>query len=565
MTPQLKIKNSTSTTVPTLSATGEIAICTLAGSEKLYTKNSAGNTVNLLDWSKVASKPNTLSGYGIVDSISNLTGNLYTDRLTEKEYIKGNTTKTIRPLFDILRADRTAFLPADQIIIEQSIDGGVTWTDAGYSDDAKKRLFTGQRPAIKIPLKGGVKSCDCMVRVTITAMKYNVPVGTSELNKYTYWNSSYISSTERYCNLTEGWVWLTSNSDSIYMKAERATGVAPNTWITDREAYMSGWSGGNGFSLSGSVFGGGTTQTGNYWNWRFTFRTCTNNNTFVDASLSTSNTTNQQEFNHIKLSGPNCWVTSNQLMYNDHLYSWDDNKNVTFPCSVTATSFVKSGGTSSQILLADGTTANLSAGNSYSLSTIAPSIPYIKADGVMEVGKFIDFHESTSSDYTTRLISENGALKVGNAKLWITDTSAYSLQIGGGMTLGNGSTYIATDSDMGCYALQSSYGVGIGNAYGSFIKVSDDGYITLQSDSVEINANTSFTGNIVATGEITAYQASDIRLKQNIVPIEKSLDVIDKINPVTYNWNDKAKELNSTKTDDIDSGLIAQELEKITS
>jgi len=72
-----------------------------------------------------------------------------------------------------------------------------------------------------------------------------------------------------------------------------------------------------------------------------------------------------------------------------------------------------------------------------------------------------------------------------------------------------------------------------------------------------------FASNITAVGEITAYSASDIRLKSNIKPIVNSLDIINQLNPVSYNWNAKAKELNSNKTDKTDVGLIAQELAKV--
>ena len=70
-------------------------------------------------------------------------------------------------------------------------------------------------------------------------------------------------------------------------------------------------------------------------------------------------------------------------------------------------------------------------------------------------------------------------------------------------------------------------------------------------------------GNIVATGEVTAYSASDIRLKANIKPIMSAIDVINKLNPVSYNWNEKAKELNPLKDDSTEYGLIAQELEEV--
>jgi hypothetical protein len=76
-------------------------------------------------------------------------------------------------------------------------------------------------------------------------------------------------------------------------------------------------------------------------------------------------------------------------------------------------------------------------------------------------------------------------------------------------------------------------------------------------------ASISNTGNITANGEITAYVASDRRLKHNITPLVSSLDIIDKLNPVSYYWNQKAKELNPMKSDSLDYGLIAQEVENV--
>lgn len=71
------------------------------------------------------------------------------------------------------------------------------------------------------------------------------------------------------------------------------------------------------------------------------------------------------------------------------------------------------------------------------------------------------------------------------------------------------------------------------------------------------------SGNIYALGEVTAYSASDIRLKENISSVVSALPTIDKLNPVTYNWNSTAKELNNMKTDGLEYGLIAQELEEV--
>lgn len=76
--------------------------------------------------------------------------------------------------------------------------------------------------------------------------------------------------------------------------------------------------------------------------------------------------------------------------------------------------------------------------------------------------------------------------------------------------------------------------------------------------------NWEFRGNITAQGEVTAYSSSDRRLKSNITTITSSLSIIDKINPVTFNWNDKAVKLNNTKnTSSKNYGVIAQEIEEV--
>ena len=62
-------------------------------------------------------------------------------------------------------------------------------------------------------------------------------------------------------------VWVNSNSDRI-LQSGNDTGGNPNNWITVR-AFLSGWAGGNYIKLGGNAFGGGTSQTSNYWNWRF--------------------------------------------------------------------------------------------------------------------------------------------------------------------------------------------------------------------------------------------------------------------------------------------------------
>jgi hypothetical protein len=68
-----------------------------------------------------------------------------------------------------------------------------------------------------------------------------------------------------------------------------------------------------------------------------------------------------------------------------------------------------------------------------------------------------------------------------------------------------------------------------------------------------------FRGNVVATGDITAYgSTSDRRLKTNIHQIENALDKILGISGYTFNWNENAPE---DKVGKREYGVIAQEIE----
>lgn len=92
--------------------------------------------------------------------------------------------------------------------------------------------------------------------------------------------------------------------------------------------------------------------------------------------------------------------------------------------------------------------------------------------------------------------------------------------------------------------------------YGGGMTMEDYTYV-----KVSHNKSLWVNGNIVGTGEVTAYSASDVRLKTDVTTLRDSLRIIELLNPVSYKWNSIAKELNPMKSDDMDYGLIAQELE----
>jgi hypothetical protein len=69
------------------------------------------------------------------------------------------------------------------------------------------------------------------------------------------------------------------------------------------------------------------------------------------------------------------------------------------------------------------------------------------------------------------------------------------------------------------------------------------------------------SGEIRAIGDITAFYSSDIRLKENIVPIENALSKVEAITGNTYNWKDGFEEIHSHKGNDL--GIIAQEVQSV--
>ena len=131
-----------------------------------------------------------------------------------------------------------------------------------------------------------------------------------------------------------------------------------------------------------------------------------------------------------------------------------------------------------------------------------------------------------------------------------TSTSDGALVVSGGV--GIGSTLNA-DSII-------SKNVKIGNADNTISATSGD--LKLDADGtadklVAIQTNTTITGILSVSDDITAFWTSDERLKDNITPIEDPLAKVVSISGNTFDWNDKSKKRGN------DTGLIAQEVEAL--
>ena len=93
----------------------------------------------------------------------------------------------------------------------------------------------------------------------------------------------------------------------------------------------------------------------------------------------------------------------------------------------------------------------------------------------------------------------------------------------------------------------------------SIIGGSEDFTFTASTTNPIDTAKVDIDGDLRVTGDITAFytSSSDERLKDNIIPIEDSLDKVISISGNTFNWNE------NSNRDGEDTGVIAQEIEKL--
>ena len=152
-----------------------------------------------------------------------------------------------------------------------------------------------------------------------------------------------------------------------------------------------------------------------------------------------------------------------------------------------------------------------------------------------------------------------GTMAGGHQMVWADNgTGRSAMGYNGFWTTGTG--YEVDDGSYG----SCKYGAYYGNILLDGGTGTNSYYVGIPSNQT---AQTLYVGGpINADGDVTAFYSSDRRLKENIKPIENSLDKIKKLNGVTFDWIKLTEEEKGVKhqyNEGSDLGVIAQEVEEV--
>ena len=217
-----------------------------------------------------------------------------------------------------LGANRLAFMPANAVTIEYSRDGGTTWVDYGASDAQKINLFNGCNTQLTIGKNTSLPDdmSKCMLRVTFDSR-----------------DGAVYTALQKFVILVS-----TNNATGCYVTIDGALGADPTNFskVFVDKVSLNGWSGYNVINPANTITtwggGSGSFATSQYKKVRFTFG-CTGKSSGTQSGL--------QVISIFGFGGVG-WATPSSMARNGHIYTYDYNKNVTFPSIVNAKTFVGS-------------------------------------------------------------------------------------------------------------------------------------------------------------------------------------------------------------------------------
>ena len=209
-------------------------------------------------------------------------------------------------------------------------------------------------------------------------------------------------------------------------------------------------------------------------------------------------------------------------------------------------------------LTGDLTVTGTLTANTYVVSSSVTHLTTSFSSGSTQFGDSADdTHTFTGSVNISQDITVVGNI-TGNITGSATNASTASYILGsevdGAVTLANTASYIDATNIDGVVANSSTASLATSVSFNGGLTSSSD----VQFDSLGIGtAASGTTGEIRATGDITAFYSSDKRLKDNITPISNALNKLNQIGGYEFDWND----LSSHSGHDV--GVVAQEIEKV--
>jgi hypothetical protein len=152
-------------------------------------------------------------------------------------------------------------------------------------------------------------------------------------------------------------------------------------------------------------------------------------------------------------------------------------------------------------------------------------------------------------------VQDNGNIGIGTATPLQTLDVHGRIHVNNGVIQRGGTTAITNTSDLGLYSQVDANWMRLVTKNGPIRFFSDGGAGTTWNMSIETS------GNIFARGTFNpSNSASDIRLKNNIMPLTNMLEKLEKIRGISFEWNESSKSLGFS-VGEREIGVIAQEVE----
>jgi hypothetical protein len=239
--------------------------------------------------------------------------------------------------------------------------------------------------------------------------------------------------------------------------------------------------------------------------------------------------------------------------------------------------------------------ARLSVANAVSTTATVMSIGtsnnglnfIINSNGAPEISSAAAVAPIYFSQGSTRImtLSDNGNVGIGttlpNQKLTV-DGNVRTIGVGNGFLLdttgaqytngmkvvNNYETAMFTGRGSGGHVIAGDTNIRFGFSYdyttGEKMRITSGGKVLIGTTGdvgdykLQVNGSILAIDSIYSNGDVIAYASSDIRLKDNILPIKNALEKVKKIGGYTFDWNNK-----QTTYEGHDVGVIAQEIEAV--